>query len=133
MFNSDFYKLIFENSLDGFWIVDNEGSIINVNQAYCDMIGYSQEEMLKLKVSDIELIDTPEIIKKRIETIKTKGSDNFVTKHKKKNGSAIDVEITATLNTEFDLMVIIIRDITEKKHLQNILEKKKKHSVQHRE
>ncbi len=39
------YREIFEGSRDGFVIVDVEGRFINANQAYCDMLGYSLEEL----------------------------------------------------------------------------------------
>jgi PAS domain S-box-containing protein len=39
------YREIFEGSRDGFVIVDIEGRFIDANQAYCDMLGYSLEEL----------------------------------------------------------------------------------------
>lgn len=39
------YREIFQGSRDGFVMVDIEGRIIDANQAYCDMLGYSLEEL----------------------------------------------------------------------------------------
>ncbi len=43
------YKEIFEGSRDGFVIVNSSGQIINANKAYCDMLGYSLEELKQLE------------------------------------------------------------------------------------
>ncbi len=42
------YREIFEGSRDGFVMVDTEGKIIDANQAYCEMLGYTLEELKNL-------------------------------------------------------------------------------------
>ncbi|WP_373071838.1 PAS domain S-box protein [Sulfurimonas sp.] len=126
MINSEFYKSIIEVSKDGFWILNDKGCMVDVNQSYADMVGYTREELLQLCVNDIEVIDTPEIIQQRIDYIHKNGSARFETIHRKKDGSTIDVEITVTLNTKHSMMVVVIRNITDKKRLQKKLEEKQK-------
>lgn len=40
------YKLIIQTAMDGFWISDTQGRILDVNDAYCKLTGYSRDEML---------------------------------------------------------------------------------------
>ncbi|MGD9732718.1 MAG: transporter substrate-binding domain-containing protein [Desulfamplus sp.] len=51
------YREIFESSRDGFVFVDINGGFIDANQAYCDMLGYTLDE-LKAKESFYDI--TPE-------------------------------------------------------------------------
>ena len=43
------YREIFEGSLDGYVMVDLAGRIIDANQAYCNIVGYSLEELKELE------------------------------------------------------------------------------------
>ena len=47
------YTRILQTATDGFMLIDLDGRILDVNDAYCTMIGYTKEELLKLDVSKI--------------------------------------------------------------------------------
>jgi len=49
---------ILQVALDGFWIIDRTGRIINVNSAYCRMSGYSSKELLQMTIQDLETVQT---------------------------------------------------------------------------
>jgi len=115
------YKTIIHTSIDGFWLADLQGNIIEVNDSYCKMVGYSCEELLKMKISDIDVNEKPEDIQAHIRKLKENGSDCFETRHKCKEGSIIDVVISASYLKSVDQMFVFVRDITErKKMVENI-------------
>ncbi|MDP8266223.1 MAG: PAS domain-containing protein [Candidatus Aceula meridiana] len=118
------YKKIFDNSLDGIRVVDLHGKILDVNPAYCNMTGYSREEVLSLKIPDFDVIETPEEIKNHIRLIKEKGSDCFETKHRCKDGTTLDLEVSSSiLNEEKTQIVVILKNITERKQARESLRK----------
>jgi PAS domain S-box-containing protein len=107
---------ILRTAIDGFYIVGMDGQILETNDSYCSMIGYSRDELLKMKVQDIEAAENEELIKKRIQRIIQNKSDRFETKHKRKNGEIIDIEASINIIVqEKPKLICFMRDITERK------------------
>ncbi|MBF0592981.1 MAG: EAL domain-containing protein [Nitrospirae bacterium] len=114
-------RTILNTSIDGFMIVDKERNIIHANDAYCNMLGYTHEEFLKMKLDDIEASDTPEDIKRRIGKMLEDGSARFETKHRRKDGNIVDVEVSVNLLRGDNLLFAFIRDMTEHKRIEDEL------------
>jgi signal transduction histidine kinase len=73
-----------------------------------------------MQVEEIEAVDSPEEIKKRIEQIKQTGSARFETRHKRKDGKIIDIE--ANVNILFQdqpKICCFMRDITDRKQVED--------------
>ena len=120
------YENILKTAIDGYWLVNQDGSVLDANQAAADMLGYSLKELSGLNVSDIEAKETAEETKIHIAEIKKQGSGFFETKHRKKDGSIIDIEVSVSFLSTFEgHFVAVIRDITEKKQMQKRLLRKK--------
>lgn len=110
------YAQILNTSIDGFWVLDSEGRILEANPAAARMLGYTVDEMLDLTVDDINAEDPPEKIRKRIRRVRNKGSARYETRHRKKDGTVFDVEIsTSHLPYTDDHWIVFIRDITDRK------------------
>lgn len=89
------YRAIIQNMMDGFYTVDMSGNFTIVNEAYCRMSGYSMEEFMKLKISDIDTMDDDAAMARRIDHIRQHGTVEFASKHRKKDGSVFEVEVSA--------------------------------------
>ncbi len=116
------YKAIIETSIDGFWLTDMQGNIIEVNDSYCKMIGYSRVELQKMKIADLEVNEKPAEIQARIHKIMENGSDRFETKHKCKDGTIIDIVISVTILRDSDQMFVFSHDISERKKAEVALQ-----------
>ena len=114
-------KAMIDISLDGFWIIDLMGNLLQVNEAYSKMIGYSIDELVNMHISQLEAIEESEQIKAHIEKVAAQGYDLFETRHRHKDGHIIDVEISVAFLPEFQHFCVFCRDITERKVMEDEL------------
>jgi len=123
-------QTILQTAMDGFWLTDMHGRLLEVNETYCRMSGYSKEELLQMSIFDLEAIKTIENTSAHIQSIIEKGEDRFVSKHCRKDNSIFDVEISVHYQHEFDgQFVVFLRDITQqKKAEQALIESREKFS-----
>ncbi|MFW5712318.1 MAG: PAS domain S-box protein, partial [Spirochaetota bacterium] len=115
------YRNLMENSIDGVELLDEKGNYLNVNQKECEMLGYSREELLNMKIADIDP-NYPEEGFYRFWKEQPKGTSIlFETLHKHKNGTLIPVEVNGIFFTVGDKRYIfgIARDIQARKRSEN--------------
>jgi PAS domain S-box-containing protein len=115
-------KTILRTTHDGFFITNTKSQILDVNDAYCRLTGYSREELLKMSISDVEALETSEVIAQKTQKVIKTGSDRFETKHKCKDGKIIDIEVSANfMNIDGGRFFAFMRDITERKRAEESL------------
>jgi PAS domain S-box-containing protein len=115
-------QAILKTALDGFWICDLEGKFLEVNDSYCQMTGYTREELLKMSIQDIEAVEDPGQTIQHIKKIIAQGSDRFETHHKRRDGSIIDIEISVKYHNNGEgQLIVFVRDITERKRMEKAL------------
>jgi PAS domain S-box-containing protein len=115
-------RLLVEGSRDGIVVLDQNGKVWEANQQYAQMLGYTDEELLELYVWDWDDQWTKEEILEMIRTVDEDG-DHFVTRHRRKDGSLLDVEIS-TNGAMFPgrkLVFCVCRDITERRRTEREL------------
>ncbi|MGM0397343.1 MAG: PAS domain S-box protein [Bacillota bacterium] len=114
--NRKYVRAILETTIDAFWVLDRDGNFTDVNSAFCKMSGYTREELLRMNVRDLEMIENSRNIENRINRILTEGRDRFETVHRGKNGNTYEIEIMSSLfDSEQNLVVGFARDISRKK------------------
>ncbi len=120
--NADEFRTIIARSMDGFLMVDIKGYIIEANVSYCRLFGYSRDEILNMHISEIDPIDSVEDVAKRTSEIIQAGSLRFETKHRHKDGTNIDVEISTHYFPDHGgTLFSFIRDITKPKKTEKAL------------
>jgi diguanylate cyclase (GGDEF)-like protein/PAS domain S-box-containing protein len=110
------YQAFIKSSPNGFWCSDIKGRILDVNDALCRMLGYSEQELLTMNVMDIDAIESTEETIARIQHIMQTGYGCFETKHRRKDSSIIDVEINSLFLTALGShFFVFVTDISQRK------------------
>ena len=119
MKNEEWHRSILRAAMDGFWMVSPQGQLLEVNNAYCRMSGYSEPELLAMSISDLEVIEAGPEVAAHIAKIIEPGQDRFETRHRRKDGRIIDVEVSGQYCAGEDGRVFaFLRDITEQKRAE---------------
>ena len=108
---------------DGIHVMDSNGNVVQLNDAFCRMLGYSREDLLRMNVADWDVCIPPEVIRTEFARM-TDASITLETRHRRKDGSEFPVEISTVL-MEIDgkrLIYASSRDITERKRTEEALQ-----------
>lgn len=110
------HRTILQTAIDGIWRTDNQGHIIEANESYCLMSGYSLQELKSMVVKDLVVNETAADVASRIQMINEKGEARFESWHRRKDGTIFAAEVSVKhLEDEGDHFVAFIRDATKRK------------------
>jgi PAS domain S-box-containing protein len=122
------YRAIFEVAIDGMVINDLDGITVEVNQAFCDMHGYTREELIGVDLSTLHPPDSEPVFWEYVQTVKE--GRPFMTQgqhiHLRKDGTPFYVEVHGTTFT-FDgkpHILGLVRDVTERVRAYELLEQR---------
>jgi PAS domain S-box-containing protein len=116
------HRTVLETAMDGFWMADTEGRVLQVNDAICRMTGYSRPELLAMTISGLEASETPGETAAHLRALMARGEDRFETRQRRKDGSVFEIEVGAQYRAiEGGRIVAFLRDITERKRAEESL------------
>lgn len=122
------YQDVFEHVSDGLVVHDPEtGEILDVNSRYCDLTGYTHDELVGADIG-LVMTDDPEhseaAAKARIEAARDEGPQLFEWPGERKGGERFEAEINlAIVELEGDECVLAsVRDITGRKRNERVIE-----------
>lgn len=117
------YRGIFEGVQDAIFVESPDGNILDINERACQIFGYSREEFLTKKVSDLLPPDGEALLPDRpggrdipnhpIETVNLRA-----------NGEKFPVEISGRVNNvgDEDVLLVVLRDISDRVKAQQELQ-----------
>ena len=110
---------------EGFCLLDRNGRFLKADETYCRMSGYTTHELLAMRLSDVEAAGSRDDTARRIQEIMRIGSGRFESRHRRKDGGLIELDISATaLPTNGGHVSCRMRDITGRKDTARALGKR---------
>ena len=105
-----------------FWL-DSEGSFARVSDSTCDQLGYSREELLGMRIYDIDPTIVPDVWVEKWEMVKQAGSSVVEGIHRTKGGKEIPVETSVhfIVHDGKEYHFVYTRDIAEQKEREEAL------------
>lgn len=115
-------KVLLRNASDGIHILNRQGDIIEVSDSFCTMLGYSREEVIGMNLVqwDAGFEDITAMMAVFNQQFFNPTRTQFETKHRRKDGSIYDVEISGfplELNGE-KVIFNSSRNISERKSME---------------
>lgn len=116
-------RALVEHSRDGIVVLDGNGRVVEANRRFTDMLGYSIEELQSLSVRDWDDAFTRESVQEMLDEVDESG-DHFETRHRRKDGSVFNVEISSNgvQTSGRKLILCVCRDVTERKLSERALQ-----------
>ena len=117
-------RILIDESLDGIVILDDKAAVIEANQSFAEMLGYSIEEVRKLHTWDWDFQWKPERL---LEMGRMVGSGSeglhLETQHRRKDGTIFDVDISVNgaVCDGQKLIFCVCRDVTERNQMVEAL------------
>ena len=113
-------ELLARHANDIILLADERGQVVDVNDRFCELLGYSREEALRLNVRDLR---DPAMVEDQANRAREQFESDaglFETRFRRKDGSTFPVEASVRV-ADIDGVVhrqAIIRDITERRRLE---------------
>ena len=112
-----------ENVHDPIYWISPDARILRVNAAACAALGYTRAELLGFTMADLDPHFPPERWPEHWNSLKEQGSLALETQHRAKDGSLLDVAVSARYlcfaGDEFNCA--IVRDLTSQKRVEREL------------
>jgi PAS domain S-box-containing protein len=120
------FRALLDQSSDAIEVVNPEtGCYLDANEKAWQDLGYSREELLSLRVSDVDpIIDRASYTRISEELLKS-GFATIESHHRRKDGSLFPVEVNMKhVQLDRGYVVSVARDITERKRAEEALEQR---------
>lgn len=125
------FRSMFENSLDGILFTTPDGQVLNANEAACEMLGRTKEELCEIGRKEVVDNTDPGVadaIGRRLREGRWKGKLNF----QRGDGATFPVEVSSNIFKDEhgnDRAIVAIRDITD---LEKSIEAQRKSEEKYR-
>lgn len=116
------YRETINTTREGYWVLDGERKIIDVNESFCIMLGYSREEILGKEPGDLVDEENAKIFSRHLAKISSTKHRVYEILFKCKNGENLPAIIHATTLRDKDGAIssafAFITDISELKKVE---------------
>ncbi len=110
------FRALVDRTGDGIHVVDPEsGRFLDMNESACNALGYTRDELLKMKVMDVAVgIDHARFVANNVG-VRTVGHARLSARHRRKDGTTFPTEvILSSVKLDREYLVAIVRDVSDR-------------------
>ncbi|MFA6302599.1 MAG: PAS domain S-box protein [Legionella sp.] len=124
MTSEERYQNFMNATSDAIFVHNLNGLILDVNNAACQSLGYTRQELINTYAWEVEIAINEETIKQNILKLPN-GPFSLEGRHRKKDGATFPVDVRLSVFNSMDQQFIlaIVRDISEPKRAQATIRK----------
>ena len=117
------FRTLIETSSDGIFLLGLDGGIRLANPAAARMHGYAPDELLAMRMQDLDLPDSAAELPGRMRRLNSGETLTFEVNHRRKDGTEFPLEVLATtvVIAGEPLVLAFDRDITERKRTERLI------------
>ncbi|MHB1349925.1 MAG: ATP-binding protein [Desulfobulbaceae bacterium] len=111
------FRGLVEQAVDGFFLHDIRGRLIDVNQRVCDKLGYTREELLTMSLADIDIkAGRGEYPENLWADLRPNEPITLHSVHRRRDGSTLPVEVRVGLLDlgKQQVVMALARDVSER-------------------
>ena len=111
------YRTLFDSTNDAIFIHDMGCKFLEVNKVFCELLGYSREELLQMTPADVSSPEYASQVVPRLAELRQVGHAFFESAYVRRDGTIIPIELSTRI-IEYKgkpAVLSIARDITERK------------------
>lgn len=116
------FRSLIEQAADGVFTADSNGSLLLVNPKACEMLGYTEAELLRANIRDTYSSDELELAVTRMQEAKAGKPSQFERRMKRKDGSLFPVEVSLQRLRDGTFQGIV-RDISARQQAEESIRK----------
>ncbi len=122
------FRRLVENAADGFFLRDQQRRIVEVNRQACEALGYSREELLRMRIDELDPSYLPRNLARYSDLPDEQYPVTFEGIHRRKDGTTFPVEIrlAPVYAAGKRFMLSLARDITERRQAEEALQKEQR-------
>jgi len=115
-------RAFINNAPDALIVHDITGRIVEVNRRACDSLGYTRDELLRLRLPDVDLKVTESVVESWDPRELAHGPRMTEGLYRTSNGNTIPVEVAVSMwEARPELFISVARDMTRKTELEEQL------------
>lgn len=111
-------RVLLRNASDGIHVLDRQGRLLEASESFCRMLGYGREELIGKHVSQWDAGLPGDLLEQKLsEQFASPGRIQFESRHRRKDGTLFDVEVSG-MPVELDGGAVLFnssRDVSGRK------------------
>jgi len=116
------YRRLVRTSPDACLLTDDDGRLLDVNDAYCQLSGYARADLLQLSLQQILALDEPGAITRQLATIRRTGSARSETLQRRQDGTCSAVELSISWSGESGgRFLVFVHDLRARQQTERLL------------